>query len=317
MPCVFSFDVDGTTEWGGGPIPADVIRQLHAAGHTIVGGSGHDETTQRNEFAAHGIPLAAVPQKQRLGEIHTQLPADRYFHIGDDLIQDGEAAFFGQFEYLPPPTFLAVVSAFLPPSALPSAPPVPATLNMVPTIPPPRPDLYPPQFFSGDTDWNLSYGWRFSFTGKVVMDIGASDGDTAWYFLTNGAKRVIAVEMDDRFFAQLVHNYTGDSRVVPIQATLGRGAMLEVLLTTFMPDLVKMDCEGGEVGLLDCPVPVIRSVKEWIIEVHPPEIEQQGIPGTGIDRCMTEAGFFVMRSPFMDFGERAYLMYAVREALDR
>lgn len=187
--------------------------------------------------------------------------------------------------------------------------------NTVPRVPPPRPDLHPPQFFSGDTDWNLYYGWRFSFAAKVVLDIGATDGDVSWYFLQNGARRVIAVEMDDRWFAQLVHNYTDDPRVLPLQAIVDRGPILPLLMTTFSPDLVKIDCEGGEVGILDCSGEILRSIKEYIIEVHPPEIRDRGDTDTALLRHMEAAGFFVMRSPSMDFGERAYTIYALRDTL--
>ena len=102
----YSFDIDGTMDWGGGPIPVFILKKLQADGHIILGGSDHPEVTQWNEFEMNGIELDEVPMKSRLGLMKEKYPnCKHYYHIGDTN-DDRQTALEAGFDYLTPNEFL-------------------------------------------------------------------------------------------------------------------------------------------------------------------------------------------------------------------
>src|SRR3990170_8039302 len=65
---------------------------------------------------------------------------------------------------------------------------------------------------------NYNVHWKYtSFKGKVILDLGADVGSTAKFFLKNGARRVIAVEGNDKNAYQLFHNYQNNNKVVCVR----------------------------------------------------------------------------------------------------
>ena len=74
--------------------------------------------------------------------------------------------------------------------------------------------------------------------GKVVLDIGAGNGETAQFYLNHGAEKVICVEPDAKLLRE---NFGEDPRVVIIPLAV---------------DSIKSDCEGAE--------------KNMVIETHFP-----------------------------------------------
>lgn len=103
---------------------------------------------------------------------------------------------------------------------------------------------------------------------KVVLDIGAFNGDTASFFLDHGAKRVIAVEPDDEAFRLLLENCMDDERVFPIHAWFDHPDKIHNWIVTYHPDCTKIDCEGGELYLLACERDILRSCEFYAIELH-------------------------------------------------
>lgn len=81
--------------------------------------------------------------------------------------------------------------------------------------------------------WQKFYG-----TGKVVLDVGAGEGETAELYLSQGAEQVICIEADPAKIELLKRNFPGPN-VIAIQAKLDHG---------------KIDIDGGELG--------------WLIETH-------------------------------------------------
>lgn len=68
--------------------------------------------------------------------------------------------------------------------------------------------------------------------GKVVLDIGAGNGETAQFYLNHGAETVIAVEPDAKL---LDENFVNDERVI---------------INPFAVDHIKIDIEGAELGMI-------------------------------------------------------------------
>jgi hypothetical protein len=107
----------------------------------------------------------------------------------------------------------------------------------------------------------------FSLEGKTVLDIGACCGETAWYYLQQGAKKVTAIECDTK-------------RLVILKDNIKRlGLNIDVVaepfavshLTDFDYDFIKCDVEGYEMLLLESKL----KLKPCIVEVHNRWIKDQ------------------------------------------
>jgi len=83
--------------------------------------------------------------------------------------------------------------------------------------------------------------------GKVVLDIGAYDGDTAELFLRLGAKRVICIEPNFNRYMKIVRNlcYRGKPVIADDKQ------FDETDLKDYNWDCMKMDCEGYEALLYE------------------------------------------------------------------
>jgi len=122
-------------------------------------------------------------------------------------------------------------------------------------------------------DYSQQWG-KIDYKGKTVLDIGASNGDTADFFLRNGAKEVIAVEMDFKFYQELVKNAKVIQGIHPVRLMVCRKEDWEVLIQAYRPDVMKSDCEGCEITLDTISDEILCKVQEYIIEVHSFEIEK-------------------------------------------
>ncbi len=116
-------------------------------------------------------------------------------------------------------------------------------------------------------DYPATWG-KADYRGKRVLDIGASNGDTADFFLRNGAVAVIAVELDEGFYRQLEENSRRIPEIIPLWKDAGCPRVWEELIQTYKPDVVKADCEGCEVHLFTIPDEVFRIPEQYIIELH-------------------------------------------------
>ena len=90
------------------------------------------------------------------------------------------------------------------------------------------------------TNENLERHWgpeffNISYKNKIVLDLGASTGDAAEYFLHYGAKQVISVEGDKRFYVKLRENskyFNGN--LIPLYMFIENPAQLEYLITKYL-----------------------------------------------------------------------------------
>jgi SAM-dependent methyltransferase len=69
----------------------------------------------------------------------------------------------------------------------------------------------------------------------TVLDVGAGCGETAFFYLNHGAKKVICVESDPKAVELLRTNFGGDHRVVIVEAHV---------------DSIKIDIEGSERNMI-------------------------------------------------------------------
>jgi hypothetical protein len=147
-------------------------------------------------------------------------------------------------------------------------------------------------------DYKVHWGFT-SFKGKIVLDLGADCGSTAYYFLHSGARRVVAVEGNPQL-ASLLRKYSQrDGRVVPVELFIDDPAEIEGLIRRYSPDLVKVDIEGSEKHLLG--VSNIVQVKEWLIEAHSNELHR------ALSSFLSAQGFRVRSFHYL---EKLWVIYA-------
>ena len=102
-------------------------------------------------------------------------------------------------------------------------------------------------------EWHKEYLPIENF--KVVIDIGAGEGESVQFFLNHGAELVIAIEGNEQVFNILKENFKDNPKVICLKA---------------MVDIIKIDCEGCEKGL----VFETHNLKPFIIK----HVEENGLP---------------------------------------
>lgn len=151
--------------------------------------------------------------------------------------------------------------------------------------------------------------------GKIVLDVGGFQGESAAYFWSKEASRIIIFEpvrehvkwiekniqlnnMDAEVHCAGVGSRNGKRTVRCDRTSIGFGLTNEgsrsveiklrdvsEVLSESGADLAKFDCEGAEESLLHVPSQTLRKIKHYIIEVHSPEVRQ------AILEKFTRAGF--------------------------
>jgi len=113
------------------------------------------------------------------------------------------------------------------------------------------------------------------YKDKVVLDLGADYGSTAYYFLKHGAKRVVAVEGDPPLASQLLTNYDNHPQVECVYGWIDAPKGIEFLIRRYCAhpscDLAKVDIEGAEKHIAMVDPQWLLSIREWLIEVHKKE----------------------------------------------
>lgn len=122
---------------------------------------------------------------------------------------------------------------------------------------------------------------------KIVLDIGAYNGDTAKLFLYLGAKHVICIEKDSNLAKQIrLRNTT----------VFNESFNLKHLKLNY--DVVKMDIEGYEILLLSYLYPL----KPMVVEVHNHYLKEQFLKkGFNIIGTVDEMTGLCLMKNFGDF----------------
>ena len=132
-----------------------------------------------------------------------------------------------------------------------------------------NPKIVSPESENMQEHWNAEF-FGISYRDKVVLDLGAANGDSAEYFLFEGAKKVYAVDGDPNRCRKLAKNakmFDGKLELVGC-IFINDSELLERLILAYKPDIVKSDIEGAEQHLLNMQNEVWRAVPEYIFEFH-------------------------------------------------
>jgi len=131
--------------------------------------------------------------------------------------------------------------------------------------------------FDGHECEDFDEHWGFAdFKNKIVLDFGADSGSTPAYFLSRGAKWVIAVS-GRADYNGLVANIQkfGWNNVTAINRWISSSQDFIDLIETYHPDIVKCDldpetrtCKLCELYLMECPDDILKLVPEYLIEWH-------------------------------------------------
>ena len=117
----------------------------------------------------------------------------------------------------------------------------------------------------GESQFNINY------KDKTILDLGASYGDAAEYFIFCGAKLVICIESNESYFKVLEENSERfDKKLLPIFVKIKSPEDVENLIKEYKPDIIKADIEGAEVHIVNLSNELWKTVPEYIIETHEP-----------------------------------------------
>lgn len=122
-------------------------------------------------------------------------------------------------------------------------------------------------------DYEFQWG-KIDYKNKLVLDIGGSDGDTADFFISKGARAVISIDNNYGYHQRCIQNAISFSLpIIPVFLDASCSNAISALIDLLKPDIVKSDCEGCEIVFATIGNDTIRKVKEYIIETHSIEIE--------------------------------------------
>ena len=111
--------------------------------------------------------------------------------------------------------------------------------------------------------------WGFiNFKDKIVLDLGCgkfhSTISTYDWFLQNGAKQVIGVDLGNETSEDINFIYSGGE--------VNSKERLLKLLNEYNPQVIKSDIEGAEIHFKD--IENLHSVKEFAIEYHSADLKK-------------------------------------------
>ena len=134
--------------------------------------------------------------------------------------------------------------------------------------------------------------------GKVVLDVGGFEGESAVYFWSKGAKKIIIYEpvgahvefikknvelnhIDAEIHQSGIGNQNGTQIIQYSETNPGFGVLskgpkkTEIAISDISrvidesgAEIGKFDCEGAEINLVDVPTEILSKISYYIIEVH-------------------------------------------------
>jgi FkbM family methyltransferase len=169
--------------------------------------------------------------------------------------------------------------------------------------------------------------YDYQYENKTVLDVGGFCGETAVFFASKGAKKVIVYEpvkahhelirrnvAINAINAELYEEGMGEKNGtldINYEATdmgfgsLGKGKKTLTIKTKSAQDIIsqsradvaKIDCEGAEISLVGVPKEILRITAVYIIETHTKALQK------AITEKFTACGFVQSRPPEYMGGE--------------
>ncbi len=162
--------------------------------------------------------------------------------------------------------------------------------------------------------------YDYDFRNRIVLDVGAFCGETAVFFASQGAKKLIIYEPVsahhhfikrnielNNINAEIHEEGIGqEDRLITVkydaanlgfgQPSKGKNEMkirtknVKSVIDKSKADIAKFDCEGAEISLLQLSKETLRKINYYIVEVHSEEIKRS------IINKFKKAGFAQSRS---------------------
>ena len=125
--------------------------------------------------------------------------------------------------------------------------------------------------------------------GKVVLDVGGFQGESAVFFSANGAKKVIVYEPILAHHAFIKKNVSlnrvnaeiHEAGIGAVDGRLDSPADGDIkirnvasVISESGASVAKIDCEGAEESFIHVPSEILRKIELYMIEVHTPEIKK-------------------------------------------
>lgn len=124
-------------------------------------------------------------------------------------------------------------------------------------------------------DYEKLYGIP-DYKDKVVLEVGAEVGSTAYFFQQKGARWIISIEGNRDRYTQLTKNVgPSDFSVVPMFEEIRTPEQLARHIKYYKPDILHMDCEGCECVLLGVEEEIFCIPEVYQIEIHSPGIHDE------------------------------------------
>ena len=158
------------------------------------------------------------------------------------------------------------------------------------------------------------------YTGKVVLDVGGFQGESAVFFWHAGAKKVVVYEPIKTYYDQIRANLKLNYILSEVhQAGIGaedtklkigvfasdpanaKQELVEVknisdVINQSGADLAKIDCEGAEVCLTSVPNEILMKIPQYELELHGVNVQEK------VMGKFKEAGFKMTRFKKLNAG---------------
>lgn len=115
--------------------------------------------------------------------------------------------------------------------------------------------------------------------GKMVLDMGCGNlgqldnllyYSTSEHFINSKAKGVIGIDVDSNDI-----NYLNGKNIINctfINIGVESAEQIKSLIKEYNIDIIKSDCEGGEIYLLEFSDEEFKKIQEYYIETHTPDL---------------------------------------------
>ncbi len=160
-------------------------------------------------------------------------------------------------------------------------------------------------------------------SGKTVLDIGAFEGETAAFFSSRGAEKIVLYEpipanfqvarqnMERNGIDAELHNAgisaEDGTAVIEFGSSKNTCTIKNVASVLFgsKADIAKIDCEGAEESIVSVPDKILQSISLFMIEVHSYSIREKLLAK------FTTAGFVLSKE--FEFSKDCSVMHFKRQ----